>query len=112
MAHTSEDHISRLGIGLSIAHGSISDCFKGPTKQLFEPPTSVLNTKKIRGNTLLKHDGVLFLVMISSHDSPESYEDWRRLIIAHWERGIELLTVHAGPRTEWLHVIADLVPSF
>ena len=111
MAHTSEDHISRVGLGLSIAHGPIADGFNGPAQQPHEPPVSVLNAKQIRGNTLLKQDGVLFLVMMAALDSPSSYDEWRALIVAHWERGVELLTAHAGARSDWLHVMVDLVAS-
>ena len=49
--------------------------------------------------------------MMAALDSPSSYDEWRALIVAHWERGVELLTTHAGARSDWLHVMDDLAAS-
>jgi hypothetical protein len=107
MAQTSEDHISRIGLGLSIAMGP--DPASATIAQVErEPPVSVLKEKQIKGGTLLKHDGIVLLAMMAVLEPCEGYEAWRRLIVAHWERGVQRLAEVAQGATDWLHVMNAL----
>lgn len=109
-ASTSEDHISRIGIGLSVRQGAVDANWK-PEQIKHDPPMSVLNPKSIRGRTILKDDFLVFAALISQHQQPENYDGWRQVIQCHWERGVQQLTEIAGGESDWILILQRLSES-
>ena len=107
MAESSEDHISRLALGLSISKGPIHGKF---TTYLLrnEPVYDTMATEKqIRGRTLFKDDFALWLALVLQVQEPKDYAMWRSIFLSHWERGIELLIERSIKNDDWLEVVAS-----
>ena len=109
MAQTSEDHISRIGMGLSLRMGAVSGDWEPYELGSEDAPISVISGKSIRGKTLFKSDLTLFCALTLQHQIPEDYDGWRQTLGGHWERGIQLLTQRAAGETDWLKVINSIM---
>ena len=107
MAQSTEDHISRLALGLSISRGAIDGQFV--SNPLSDEPlySSSLSEKQLRGKTLFKEDLVLWLALILSVQEPIDYGEWRSVFVSHWERGVEILTDRSLQHKDWLEVVAS-----
>ena len=92
IAQTTEDHISRIGMGLSISKGEVKNEWR--PKEL-ENELSIVSSlskeKHLRGKTLFKDDLLLWLGLILQHQNPGDYNSWRTVSKLHWERGVEFL---------------------
>ena len=108
MAQTTEDHVSRLGMGLSLRMGAIKEDWKPYPLGADDAPISVVTEKQIRGKTLFKDDLPLLCALVLQHQVPGDYDDWRATLRAHWERGVQLLTQKGSGETDWLRIIAKL----
>jgi len=108
MAQTSEDHISRIGMGLSLRMGSVSEDWEPYELGADDVPLSVLTGKSIRGTTLFKTELPLFCALTLVHQVPDGYDAWRQTLSRHWERGVQLLTQRASDESDWLRVVANL----
>jgi len=107
MAQTSEDHVSRLALSLSIADGPIESNFS-PEFLPHEKTLQLNNSEKqLRGKTLFKEDLILFVSALLQKETPENYSQLRSLIIAHWERGIEMLTIIKTEKSDWIEVVEE-----
>jgi hypothetical protein len=107
MAQTSEDHVSRLALSLSIADGPIESNFS-PEFLPHEKTLQLNNSEKqLRGKTLFKEDLILFVSALLQKETPENYSQLRSLIIAHWERGIEMLTIIKTEKRDWIEVVEE-----
>lgn len=104
MAQSSEDHVSRLALSLSIADGPIESNFS-PELLPHEKTLQLNNSEKqLRGKTLFKEDLIIFISALLQKETPEDYSQLRSLIIAHWERGIEMLTIIKTEKSDWIEV--------
>jgi len=108
MAQTTEDHISRLGIGLSIREGAVESNWNPTELGSSDLPLVVITGKSIRGKTLFKSDLPLFCALVLTNQIPQDYEDWRNTLSSHWERGVELLAKICSQENDWLRVIDSL----
>ena len=108
IAQTSEDHVSRIGMGLSLRMGSVPDDWQPYELGSDDAPISVVSGKSIRGKTLFKSDLTLFCALTLQHQVPEDYDGWRQTLGGHWERGVQLLTQKASGETDWLRIISKL----
>ena len=107
MAQSTEDHISRLALGLSISQGAINSQFT--TSNLSKEPVyeGVISEKQLRGKTLFKDDLVLWLALILKIQEPVDYSEWRSVFVSHWERGVEILTEKSIHHEDWLEVVSS-----
>ena len=87
MAESSEDHISRLALGLSISRGPIHGKFSAYLLRNEPVYDSVTSEKQIRGRTLFKDDFPLWLALVLHVQEPKDYSEWRSVFLSHWERG-------------------------
>ena len=108
MAQTTEDHVSRLGMGLSLRMGAIKPDWTPYPLGADDAPVSVVTEKQIRGKTLFKEDTPLFCALILQHQVPADYDEWRATLRAHWERGVQLLTQKGSGEIDWLRIVAKL----
>ena len=107
MAQSSEDHVSRLALSLSIADGPIESNFS-PELLPHEKTLQLNNSEKqLRGKTLFKEDLIIFVSALLQKETPEDYSQLRSLIIAHWERGIEMLTIIKTEKRDWIEVVEE-----
>ena len=107
IAQSTEDHISRLALGLSISCGAINSKFTA-TSLVSEPLyESTLSEKQLRAKTLFKDDLSLWLALILQIQKPDDYADWRTAFTSHWERGVELLTEKSFQHDDWLEVVSS-----
>ena len=107
MAQSSEDHVSRLALSLSIADGPIESNFS-PELLPHEKTLQLNNSEKqLRGKTLFKEDLILFVSALLQKETPEDYSQLRSLIIDHWERGIEMLTIIKTEKNDWIEVVEE-----
>ena len=107
IAQSTEDHISRLAIGLSISKGAINDQFIATRLSKEQIHISGLAEKQLRGKTLFKEDLVLWLALILSIQEPANYTELRSIFVSHWERGIEILFEKSIRHHDWLEVISS-----
>ena len=109
IAQTSEDHISRIGMALSIKKGPISFDWKPSDLGKNEVPMSVLTSKQIRGKTIFKEDLLIFIALANQHQLTEVHDNqWRSLMNLHWERGVQTLTEISSGQNDWLRILAAL----
>lgn len=108
LAETSEDHISRIGLGLSLRMGLVSDEWEPCDLGADDAPFLEVGGKNIRGKTLFKSDLTLFTVLVLQHQVPTDYNHWRTIMTNHWERGVQLLTQRAAGKTDWLDIVTSL----
>ena len=107
MAQSSEDHVSRLALSLSIADGPIESNFS-PELLPHEKTLQLNNSEKqLRGKTLFKEDLIIFISALLQKETPEDYSQLRSLIIDHWERGIEMLTIIKTEKNDWIEVVEE-----
>ena len=111
LAQTSEDHISRLGLALSIASGP-ADIGWGPSRMQSERDlVDEINEKHLRGHTLFKDDLPLWMALILTKQSPADYNEWRQVMRTHWERGVEILMSKSVVEGDWLRTIRACLPA-
>ena len=110
IAQTSEDHISRLGMGLSMASGRV-DADWLPTPRTSEEDIGNINAKLLRGQTLFKEDLALWMGLALRHQIPSDYEEWRLILRSHWERGVEMLAKVSAEEDDWLLVVKSCLPN-
>lgn len=105
MAQSTEDHISRLGMALSLAKGEIESSFSPSPLSGESVYSDELAEKQLRGQTLFKDDLPLWMALMLRSQTPENYTEWRSLFVAHWERGVQLLMEKAMKESDWLKVV-------
>ena len=103
-----EDHISRLGLGLSLRKGSINMDWRPKTSEN-EKGTIQKTGKTIKGSTLFKSEAqlILFNAALFQIQTPNSYEELRAMWITHWERGIEEL-MQLTKTNDWIDTMSNL----
>ena len=107
MAQSTEDHISRLALGLSISQGAINSRFTTSTLSKEPVYEGVISEKQLRGKTLFKDDLVLWLALILKIQEPADYSEWRGVFVSHWERGVEILIEKSIHHEDWLEVVSS-----
>ena len=110
IAQTSEDHISRLGMGLSMASGRVdADWLPTPINSEIEIGRWI--GKQLRGRTLFKDDLTLWMALALRNQTPSDYEEWRLILRSHWERGVEMLAKVSAEEDDWLLVVKSCLPN-
>ena len=105
IAETSEDNISRIGIGLSLAIGEVEFDYKPQSLGIIDAPLTVDSSKNIRGKTLFKEDLLLFMALINLNQELSEYEDMRNIFRSHWERGMQLFTEKSNGESDWVNIV-------
>ena len=108
IAETTEDHISRIGLGLSLSAGSIDFDWKPSALGNIDVPITVDSGKSIRAKTLFKEDLLIFIALANKYQTIESYEEYRSGFRAHWERGIQLITEKSNGSSEWITIMQSI----
>ena len=106
IAGISEDHISRIGLGLSISEGNVRTDWK--PSELENENLVISNSSKekhLRSKTLFKDDLAVWLGLILQHHDPGNYNSWRAISRLHWERGVELLMKKYLKNGDWIRTI-------
>ncbi len=111
LAQTSEDHVSRLGLALSIASGPVDADWKSSRMRSENNLVDEINEKHLRGRTLFKDDLALWMALILKNQSPADYDEWRQVMRAHWERGVEILMGKNVVEGDWLRTIRACLPA-
>ena len=111
LAQTSEDHISRLGLALSIASGPADTDCEPSRIQSEDGLVDDINEKHLRGRTLFKDDLSLWMALTLRNQSPADYDEWRQVMRAHWERGVEILMGKNVVDGDWLRTIRACLPA-
>lgn len=109
MAQSSEDHISRLGMAISVSIGEINPDWKPTPLDLEIGVLMECGPKHIRGKTLFKEEIPIWMALVLRNQNPETYEQWRAVLKAHWERGVENLVNHALSEGDWIRTIRAIL---
>ena len=106
IAEITEDHVSRIGLGLSISKGNITTEWK-PSE--LENENSIISNsskeKHLRSKTLFKDELPIWLGLILQYQNPGDYNSWRTISKLHWERGVELLMEKSLENSDWIRTI-------
>ena len=106
IAEITEDHVSRIGLGLSISKGNITTEWK-PSE--LENENSIISNsskeKHLRSKTLFKDELPIWLGLILQYQNPGDYNSWRTISKLHWERGVELLMGKSLENGDWIRTI-------
>ena len=105
MAQCTEDHISRLALGISIRNGIVGADWMPDSDVFINDETGDFNEKQIRGSTLFKGEVELWTALVLTHQSPSDYSNLREVFISHWERGVEELYTISKEEDDWLRVL-------
>ena len=105
LAQTSEDHISRLGLALSISRNPPESDWTPTVTESEIDLVSDIAGKHIRGRTLFKDDLQLWMALLLRGQQPRDYEEWRTSLRLHWERGVEILMSKALENGDWLRTM-------
>ena len=108
IAQTSEDHISRIGLALSMRDGPIALDWKPTVLEANDAPMSVTSGKQIRGKTIFKDDLLIFIALANRNQQVTEYDDWRAMMTLHWERGVQTLTELSAGQTDWLRILSSI----
>tara|TARA_X000000368_G_scaffold356809_1_gene298957 strand:+ start:70 stop:495 length:426 start_codon:yes stop_codon:yes gene_type:complete len=111
MAQSSEDHISRLGMGLSMADGPVHFDWTPTALPSENDQTDGDASKHIRGRTLFKEELPIWMALALRHQNPVDYGEWRNLLRVHWERGVEILAQIAAKEDDWIRVLNEAIPE-
>jgi hypothetical protein len=111
MAQSSEDHISRLGMAISMASGEVDLQWVPKPTDDEKVDLERSSPKHIRGKTLFKDDTPLWMALVMRHQSPDSYEEWRGVLKSHWERGVEELMAIATAEGDWVRTLRKCLPN-
>ena len=111
LAQTSEDHVSRLALALSISN-PLPESDWTPT--LYDSEKNLVTDikgKHLRGRTLFKDDLELWMALLLREQQPVDYEKWRFSFRIHWERGVEVLMGKALENGDWLRTMSACMPA-
>ena len=109
IAQTSEDNISRIGLGLSMSEGVIIEKWAPTILGDIDANIITEKGKKIRGKTMFKDDLLLFFTMANQYQELNEFTQSKNILTAHWERGIEILTMKANGKTDWIEIVNNLL---
>jgi len=112
IAQTTEDHVSRIGLGLSISQGSINSDWLPSNLENEELILDIIAKEKhIRSKTLFKEDLSIWLALILQNQNPGDYNSWRNISRSHWERGVELLMQKSLENDDWIRTLNSCLNS-
>lgn len=112
IAQMTEDHISRIALGLSISEGYIDISWKPKILEIEKLiDYKIVNEKHLRGRTLFKEDITLWMGLILQYQIPTGYNDWRNICCLHWERGVEILMKKSLENGDWIRTIHSCLPT-
>ena len=106
IAEITEDHVSRIGLGLSISKGNITTDWK--PSELENENSRISNSSKekhLRSKTLFKDELPIWLGLILQYQNPGDYNSWRTISKLHWERGVEILMEKSLENGDWIRTI-------
>jgi len=95
-------------MGLSISNGEIVKDWK-PSILTNEEKEMTKNVKLLKGKTLFKDDLELWMALVLQYQEPNDYNQWRKIFISHWERGVELLTEKAIKEKNWIKTLNSCI---
>ena len=111
LAQSTEDHVSRLAMALSVRAGAVPpDWAPNPDEEEGESATG-FKEKHLKGSTLFKDDLGLWMALTLKHQEPQDYLAWRRVLIAHWERGVEELSMISKREGDWIRTVHACLPE-
>ena len=110
-AQCTEDHISRIGLGLSIRKGSVEADWVPSQLESEEGKYVGMNDKVLKGTTLFKDELPLWIALILRNNQPANYREWRKVIISHWERGVEELALIDSASDDWVRSLKSCLPN-
>ena len=86
IAQTTEDHVSRLGLGLSMSLGAIDSDWKPREFDSESSHRIEINEKQLRGKTLFKSELPIWMALAMRHQTPEDYDEWRKDTLPSWSK--------------------------
>ena len=111
LAQTSEDHVSRLGMALSLAEGRIKPDWR-PNLLSHENRDEIgPSAKQIKGRTLFKEELHIWMALTLRYQTPSDYEDWRQVLRAHWERGVQRISLRSFEEGDWIRTLNSILPE-
>ena len=111
IAQSTEDHISRVGLALSLNRGEVEPGWVPSQFQVEGILVETFNQKHLKGRTLFKEELALWVALALRHQVPADYAEWRRVMIAHWERGVQELTAKAVSEGDWIRTLRACLPN-
>ena len=105
IAQSSEDHVSRIGLGLSLRRGAVDEGWAPRESELEHGIIGGFSGKQMKGKTLFKEELELWVALVLRVQNPSSYSDWRRVMVAHWERGVEELSEISSREGDWVRTL-------
>ena len=110
-AQSTEDHISRLALALSLASGPIELDWEPERMSAETDLFSVITGKQIRGKTLFKDDLPIWMALALQYHRPDGYSEWRKLMVCHWERGVQILAERSIAEGDWIRTLRACLPN-
>lgn len=110
-AQCTEDIISRVGFALSIRRGPVPIEWAPSPIDGEDLERLDIKEKLLKGKTLFKDELALWMALILRNQVPDGYPSWRKVIIAHWERGIEELSEISDREGDWIRTVQCCLPS-
>ena len=110
VAGSSEDHISRLAMALSISKGEVEPDWTPIHFALDIESEMSSSPKHLRGSTLLKDETAIWMALVLSYQSPSGYNEWRRVLKSHWERGVQILAEKNDSHDNWIRTLNSCIP--
>jgi len=111
LAQTSEDHVSRLALALSISNPPPESDWAPTVYESEKNLVMDIKGKHLRGRTLFKDDLELWMALLLREHQPVDYEEWRLSFRLHWERGVEDLMGKSLENGDWLRTIRACIPA-
>ena len=111
LAQTSEDHISRLALALSVSNPPLESDWIPTVHDSEKNLVADIKGKHLRGRTLFKDDLELWMALLLRDQQPVDYEEWRLSFRLHWERGVEVLMGKALENGDWLRTMRACIPA-
>ena len=94
-----------------IRRGDVDSDWSPSPLSLSEHTEIGIEGKQLRGKTLFKDDLALWMGLVLQHQTPSDYSEWRRVLVAHWERGVEELSSIAAQEGDWIRTLNACLPN-
>ena len=95
-------------MALSIKEGAVELDWEPTSIGEHDAPMSVITGKQIRGKTIFKNDLLVLIALVNQHQQVTEYDQWRSMMNAHWERGVQRLTEISNGQRDWIRILDSI----